>query len=142
MNASDLMASDHVWACAETADARSVACMMLDYDVGAIPVLDSDGRLEGIVTDRDLCCRVIAEGRSYETPIRDVMSTSVQTVHCDADLHEIESLMREYKIRRLPVVDSDYCLRGFVSFADLARHCHSPVEEHELVGVMESICTP
>ncbi|KKK83651.1 hypothetical protein LCGC14_2791240, partial [marine sediment metagenome] len=73
--------------------------------------LDTNGRLEGIVTDRDLCCRVLGQGRSFDTPVREVMSMTMHTVHPDADLSEVESIMRENKIRRIPVVDDDDRLR-------------------------------
>ena len=142
MKASDLMITEHVWACAETADVRTVAEMMAEHNVGAIPVLDQEGQLEGIITDRDLCCRVLAKGRSFETPIREVMSKSVESVHPDTDLKEIEAHMRDRKIRRLPVVDNNNKLRGFISFSDLARHCHGIQEEHELMSVLEMICAP
>ena len=141
MKAHDLMAAHEVWACAETSDCRQVAEMMAEHNVGSIPVLDTEGRLEGIVTDRDLCCRVIAKGRSFETPIREIMTPSVHTVSPETSLGEIESLMKQYRIRRLPVVDSDNRLQGFISLGDLARHCHGPLKEHHLAEVLESVST-
>ncbi len=142
MNALDVMTAHEVWACAETSDAREVAKMMAEHDVGAIPVLDQDGRLEGIVTDRDLCLKVIAEGWSFDTPIRRLMSEPVFSVHIQTSLTEIESLMREHKIRRLPVVDDDNRLQGFISIGDLARHCHTIGDEHELAGVLGAVSLP
>lgn len=142
MKASDVMTTEHVWACAESADARSVAQMMSEHDVGLIPVLDPNGRLEGVVTDRDLCCRVLAKGRSMETPIKEIMTTKVETVHPDSSLQDIEQLMRSCKIRRLPVVDQENRLEGVISFSDLAHHCQSSSEEHELFTVFDTICRP
>ena len=139
MKASDLMTKHEVWACAESADAQQVAQMMWDHNVGAIPVLDSDGRLEGIVTDRDLCCKIIATGSSYSTPIRQIMSGPAYSVGPDADLEEIESLMRQHKIRRIPVVDANARLKGFISMADIACYVHTPVEEHDLISVLEAV---
>lgn len=141
MKAHDLMAAHEVWACAETSDCRQVAQMMVEHDVGSIPVLDTEGRLEGIVTDRDLCCRLIAEGRSFETPIREIMTPSVHSVSPKTSLGDIESVMKQYKIRRLPVVDSDNRLQGFISLGDLARHCHGLLKEHHLAEVLESVST-
>ncbi len=140
MNASDIMTRHEVWACGESATAREVAQMMMQHNVGAIPILDDQGRLEGIVTDRDLCCKLIAEERSCDTPIRQIMSEPVQCVHPDTPLYEIESLMRQHRIRRLPVVDDEMHLKGFISVGDLASHCASVEEEHELVGVMGAVC--
>ena len=142
MNAREIMESNEVWACAETDDCRHVARMMAEHDVGSIPLLDKEGRLDGIVTDRDICCRIVAEGRSFETPARDVMSSPVFTCSPDADLREIEAIMRENKIRRLPVVDDDRKLRGFISLGDLARHCHGLWKEHHLAEVLESVSSP
>ncbi len=142
MKASEIMTAHEVWACAETSDAQQVAKMMVEHDVGSIPVLDSDGRLEGIVTDRDLCCEIIAEGCSITTPISELMSEPVHTVQPDASLEEVESRMRQYRIRRLPVVDDDNRLKGFISIGDLARHCGTTAEEHEFVSVMETVSKP
>lgn len=142
MNARDIMTAYKVWACSETSDARQVGRLMAEHDVGAIPVLDPDGRLEGIVTDRDLCCKVIATGRDLDVRVRKIMSKPVHAVRPDDSLERIESIMREHKIRRVPVVDSDNRLQGFISMADLACHCSSPEEEHELVGVLETVSRP
>lgn len=142
MRASDMMTSEYLWACGDSTDAREVAQMMCEHDIGAVCVLDVNGRLEGIVTDRDITCRVVAAGRSLQTPVREIMSVSLATVHPDADLREVESVMRRHKVRRLPVVNGEDKLQGFISLADLTRHCRNPQDEHNLVGVMEAICTP
>ena len=60
MNASELMSHDHLRVCGDQTDALEAAQLMTDHDIGAIPVLDRQGRLEGIVTDRDICCRIVA----------------------------------------------------------------------------------
>ena len=142
MKASDLMTTQHLWVCGEDTDAQETAQLMCDHDVGAIPVLDKTGRLEGMITDRDLSCRVLAAGRDLSTPIREIMSTPPCSVHEDADLKEIEAIMRDHKVRRVPVVDDENRLKGMISLADLAHYCYSSPEEHELVGVMDAICTP
>ena len=80
MKASDIMTAHDLWATSDSSDIIEVSRMMAEHNVGAIPVLDEMGRLEGIVTDRDICCRIVAQGKSYETPVRDIMSRSVQTV--------------------------------------------------------------
>ena len=139
MKARDIMTSTEVWSSFESSDARSVARLMAFHNVAAIPVRDSPGRLEGIVTDRDLCCRLIAEGRNFETPISELMTRPAHSVSPDADLQEIESTMRQHRIRHLPVVDADNKLQGFISLSDLARHCGGTEAAHELVGVLEAI---
>ena len=139
MKASDIMTSHDLWVIGETSDVIEVARMMAEHNVGSIPVLDETGRLEGIVTDRDICVRVVALGKSYETPVRDIMSRSVQTVHPDADLKDVESLMRDRKIRRVPIVDDQMRLKGFISLADLARHCDSRKQAREVIEVLEDV---
>lgn len=142
MRAYELMTAHNVWACAETSDCRHVAQMMTEHDIGSIPVLDSEGRLEGIVTDRDICCRVVAQGRSYETPVREIMSTGVHTCSPDSNVKEIETMMTEYRIRRLPVVDSDNKLQGFISLSDLARRCHGLLTEKRVAAVLANVSRP
>lgn len=139
MRARDIMTSTEIWSTADSSDARSVARLMAFHNVAAIPIVDSQGRLEGIITDRDLCCRLVAEGRSFETPISDLMTEPARCVHPDADLEEIEQVMRQFRVRHLPVVDDDRRLLGFISLSDLARHCGGTQEEHELVGVLEAV---
>jgi CBS domain-containing protein len=140
MNARDIMTAHEVWACPETSNAQEVARMMLDHNVGAIPVLDSEGRLEGIITDRDMCCKLVAEGRSIGTPVREFMSEPAYRVYPETSIQEIESIMRRFKIRRLPVVDDEQKLQGFISIGDLAHYCNTAEDEHEFVGVMETVC--
>ena len=139
MLARDLMTMREVFSASETDDAMSVARMLAARNVASLPVVDRDGRLLGIVTDRDLCCRILAEGRSYETPVRDIMSSPVRTVALDSSLEEIESVMRTNRIRHLPVLDDDNRLQGIISLSDLARHCDSVHHERQLVGVLEAV---
>jgi CBS-domain-containing membrane protein len=141
MKASEIMAPHEVWACADTTDCRHAAQMMRDHDIGSLPVLDQDGKLEGIITDRDLCCRMIAEGKSFETPVKEIMSTPVQTCGTDTEADQIESMMRQHKVRRVPVVDADNKLQGFISLGDLARHGQEIGREH-LAEVLEAVSAP
>jgi CBS domain-containing protein len=139
MKASEIMTKHDLWVTGENADVIEVSRMMAEHNVGSVPVLDEMGRLEGIVTDRDICCRIVSLGKSYETPVRDIMSRSVQTVKPDTDIKEVERIMRERKVRRVPVVDDDLRLKGFISLADLARHCEGRRQEHEVAEVLEDI---
>lgn len=139
MKASEIMTSHDLWVIGESSDVIEVSRMMAEHNVGSIPVLDETGRLEGIVTDRDICCRVVALGKSYETPVRDIMSRSVQTVLPDTDLRDVETIMRERKIRRVPVVDEQMHLKGFIALADLARHIESRKQAREVAGVLEDV---
>lgn len=143
MKASDIMTATELSVCSEDTNAREVAQLMLEHNVGAVPVLDKEGRLEGIVTDRDLVLRLIAEGKSYDTPIREIMSDEVLAVFPDTDIEEIEQVMRENKIRRLPVIDDNQEIRGFISMSDLLQACQGrKKDEQKLVSVLEEICAP
>ncbi len=140
MNAREIMTSTEVWSSAESSDARSVARLMALHNVAAVPVLDLQGRLEGMITDRDLCCRLLAEGPSYDTPVSELMTTRPRSAHLEESMEDIELLMRQHRLRFLPVVDNDNRLQGLISLADLARHCGASSEaEHELVGVLEAV---
>ncbi len=139
MNASDIMTCNDLHSSADVSDARAVARMMAFHNVAAIPVLDTQGGLEGIITDRDLCCRVIAEGRSLETPITELMTRPVRTVGPDASVDEVETIMRECRIRHLPVVDDENRMLGFISLSDLARCCSCSGDADELVSVLTAV---
>ena len=142
MKASEIMSSKPVYSCTESTPAREAAKMMLDHNVGAIPVENESRMCLGIVTDRDLCCRILASGGDPDTPVSEIMSTSPQCIDADANIREVESMMREHKIRRLPVCDKQQRVIGFISTSDLLHHCRGPQEEHELTGVLDEICSP
>src|SRR6185436_15745644 len=98
------------------------ASLMRQEDVGALPVVDEQdgGRLVGMVTDRDIVVRAVAEGRDPHTVhVGDVASRDVVTVEADDDLDEAMTLMAKHQVRRLPVVE-DGRLVGVVAQADLA----------------------
>jgi CBS domain-containing protein len=98
---------------------EEVASMMKEEDTGAIPVLDED-QLVGIITDRDIVVRCIAEGKdATETNVEDILSEDLVTIEPDADVEEAARLMSERQIRRLPVVE-DGMLIGVVSLGDIA----------------------
>jgi len=92
---------------------------MREADTGAIVVLD-DGRVNGIITDRDITVRLVANDRDSGTPVREVASTAdVETVGPDASIEQVVQLMRTRAIRRLPVVENGAAV-GIVSIGDLA----------------------
>lgn len=98
------------------------AGLMRQLDVGAVPVCDQD-RLAGMLTDRDLVVRAIAEGRDPNaTSVREVMSEGIVYVLDDQSVEETARLMEQKQIRRLPVLDAAKRLVGIVSLGDLARH--------------------
>ena len=103
------------------------ARLMKEEDVGIVPVVErvggaeTRGRLVGVITDRDIAVRHVAEGRSADTPVRDVMSGGVKTAGPDDSVDSVMTLMGSEQVRRVPVVDERGSLVGMVSQADLAR---------------------
>ena len=103
---------------------KEAARQMHDMHVGALPVVDND-TLVGIITDRDICCKVTATGRDAGwTKVEEVMVKEVATCFEDQDVAEAASLMQEHHIRRLAVLNRDNGMVGFLSVDDLARSSH------------------
>ncbi len=100
---------------------REAARLMRENRVGSVVVLDEAGRLAGILTERDIAYRVVAEGRSYDTLVGEVMTRDVITIREDATIAEAARLMIGLGVRHLPVVDVNGRVIGVVSLRDLAR---------------------
>ena len=107
---------------------REVARMMDEIDAGALPVGEND-RLVGMITDRDIAVRAVAQGKGPDTPVRDVMSREVKYCYEDEDLEHVAENMGELQVRRLPVVSRDKRLVGIVALGDIARS-----EDHGTTG--------
>ncbi len=110
--------------CTADESAQSVARLMSLRNVGAIPVIadERSRRLIGIVTDRDLCCRVLALGKpGHGVRIGEVMTRNPFTITPEATLAECENVMQKNRVRRVPVVDEDGRCVGIVAQADVAR---------------------
>ncbi len=119
MQVSDVM-SQSVDLVNPNAPIREAAICMRDDNVGALPVGEND-RLIGMITDRDIAVRGVAEDRDGTTSVRDVMSHSICYCFDDNDLQEAARLMAKHQVRRLPVLNRDKRLVGIVALADLAR---------------------
>ena len=97
------------------------AHLLSRYNIGSLPVMTSEGRLRGILTDRDIVTRCVAAEELPETcRVRDIMTRSIVTVDEDADIREAAKLMSDGRIRRLPVLRGDL-LVGMLSLGDLSR---------------------
>ena len=107
---------------------REVAKIMDDIDAGAMPVGEND-RLVGMITDRDIAIRAVAQGKGPETPVREVMSSEVKYCFEDEDLEHVAKNMGDMQVRRLPVVNRDKRLVGIVALGDIARK-----EDHATTG--------
>lgn len=103
------------------ATVREAAQRMRSMDIGSLPVCDGS-HLLGMITDRDITVRAIADGRDpAQTPVRDAMTPSVEYVFEDDDVQRATQIMQDKQIRRLPVVSRDKRLVGIVALADIAR---------------------
>jgi len=97
---------------------KQAAIIMRDNDIGFVPVVEGS-RLVGVVTDRDLVIRALADDSPGSTSVGDVLSTDIKTVSSDTTVDDAAELMAANQIRRLPVVDNGE-LRGVISIGDLA----------------------
>jgi CBS domain-containing protein len=98
-------------------------------------------RLVGVLTDRDVACRCVAEGKSPDTPVRDIMTTNPQSCHPEDDIAAVEQIMVEARVRRVPVVDANECCVGMIAQADLALN-HDAASDQEVGRVVEQISEP
>jgi CBS domain-containing protein len=127
--ARDVMTPDPA-CCSPDTTLDEVAKMMIHNDCGQIPVIDSADQVIGVITDRDIVCRMVAEGKNPMAYTAETcMSEPVITVSADTNLPDVLAVMEKHQIRRVPVVDDRGCCAGIVSQADLAW-----AESHEQVA--------
>jgi CBS domain-containing protein len=137
-NVSDVMTPDPE-ICAPSSTLREVAQLMVECDCGEIPVCDEQGIPVGVVTDRDIVCRVIAVGKDPGALVaEDCMSSPVITATLDTSIEECTQLMEHYQLRRLPVVDERGVCCGIVAQADLA----TKGELEAVAEVVEKVSQP
>ena len=116
--------------------AREAASFMLRADAGAIPVTEGD-RLLGMITDRDIAVRGVAEGHGPDTPVRELMTNDMVCVRIDDDIEDAASKMSDAQVRRLPVLDEQERLCGIVSLGDLSRETDIDCAAEALEGVSQ-----
>ena len=103
--------------------AGEAAQIMKSEDIGSLPIVDGD-KLVGVISDRDLAIRIVAEGRGTDTPIDEIASKDVVTVDPQQSLEEAARLMAQHQVRRLPVVEEDGRVVGILAQADVAQTGH------------------
>jgi CBS domain-containing protein len=103
---------------------QEAAHRMRDINIGSLPVWEN-GQLLGMITDRDICCRAVAEGRDVtRATVGEIMSRNVTFCFSDDDIADAAQLMERKRIRRLAVLNRDRTMAGFLSVDDLAHHSH------------------
>jgi CBS domain-containing protein len=128
VTARDIMTSDPVY-CTPDTGLHEVAKLMVEYDCGEIPVVERiDPEIEdilrpvGVITDRDITCRAVAQGKNaLEMTVGECMTTPCVTLPENSGVEHCCAVLEQYQIRRAPVVDRDGRLCGIVSQADIAR---------------------
>ena len=125
---------------------QRVAQLMAEHDCGSIPVVTAADKRElvGVVTDRDIAIRAVAENRPASTPVGEIMTQNPDCVTPDDDLERVEKLMADRQIRRVVVVDDTGEPVGIIAQADLARAAKrgNDPSPKEMVDVLEKISQP
>ena len=137
--------SDHLVCCTAETSLGDVARLMADHDCGEIPVVGPGDRREliGVVTDRDITCRAVAQGRNpLGLTAKDCMSSPVVTVAADAAIEDCCRVMEQSQVRRVPVVDERGECCGIVSQADIARVASEQVPGHVVREVSRETSAP
>jgi signal-transduction protein with cAMP-binding, CBS, and nucleotidyltransferase domain len=138
--------SHPVISCPVDCTADVPARLMWEFDCGIIPLVDQDGRIAGIVTDRDLCMAALMRGKPlFEIQVNTVMTRDVICCHADDGTETAESQMRDNRIRRVPITDDDRHPVGMFAMNDLARLASGSkrsVVDREVVRTLATVSQP
>jgi len=122
--------------CSGNATLDQVAQLMAQYDCGEIPIVNGSDQPIGVITDRDIVCRVVAKGMNpMAHTAEQYMSRPVVTVRTDAPLNDVLSTMERHQIRRVPVIDEQGCCAGMIAQADVAR----VGQEHDVAELVREV---
>ena len=146
MRIQDIM-SRPVIVCGRNDTLNAAARLMWEHDCGVVPVVDDDGRIAGIVTDRDICMAAYTQGRILgEIPVAVAMSGRVLSCRADDSLESAERVMSDNQVRRLPVLDKEDRPVGLVSYSDVVRHAstmaHGDGVDFEVIRGLAAITRP
>jgi CBS domain-containing protein len=129
--------------CLRETTIREAAGLMREYDCGSIPVVDSmeKRKLIGIVTDRDIAIRAVADGKGSDTPVGELMTESPVAADADDEVETVREVMIREQIRRVPVTDRGGVIGGIIAQADLARE-DAAASDREVGRIVEAISEP
>lgn len=145
MKVQEIMTSE-VQSCSPENDLATAATMMWNYDCGCVPVVDGEGQVIGMVTDRDICMAVATRLRTAsEITVGEVMTGEVHACAPDEDVKNALDVMREKKLRRLPVVATDGALIGILSINDVVLHAEKGAGKHhvahkDVMATLKTLC--
>jgi CBS domain-containing protein len=145
MIARDLMTSD-VTTCSAAADLATVAHIMWECDCGAVPVVNEDRTVTGMITDRDICIAAATRCAAPQSiQVHEIMATEVYTCSVDDDVRAVLNTMKERRVRRLPVLDEHERLVGIVSMNDLVAKAEcrkgADVPGEDFLTTLKAICS-
>lgn len=144
LRAADVMTDNPETVTADT-PLMEAARKMRELDVGIIPVVESESsrRLRGVITDRDIAVRAVAEGKdANSTTVGDVMTSRVQTCNKNDTLRDVMEVMESEQVRRVPITDREGRLVGIIAQADVAMDVDSPRGRKRVARTLESISEP
>lgn len=143
MKVRDLMVPE-VKCCATNSPLNTAAQIIWDNDIGCVPIVDNDGHVVGMLTDRDICMAAYTRGVSLrELPVTSAMSKKVFSCAPDEDIAAAEKVMREKQVRRLPLIDPHGRLARVISVSDVARWTQQQAQaatDAEFTRLMASVC--
>ncbi len=130
--------SKNVSAARRETSLKDVAVILKDGDIGILPIVEEDThKLIGLITDRDIVVRAVADGKNVtETSVGEIMTTELFTAKPDDFAFEAVRLMGDKQVRRIPIVDDEGVLQGIVSMADIALEME---DEREIAETLEEI---
>jgi CBS domain-containing protein len=124
----------------------AIARLMWEFDCGIVPLVGDDGRLKGVITDRDVCMAAYTQGKPLSSiSAASAMSKDVISCHTTDSVETTERLMRDNQIRRVPVLDAENRPVGIVSMNDIVRlaaRAHKSGVDREFVETLAAVCQP
>ena len=139
MKVREIMTSD-VKACRPETNLAEAVKLMWDRDCGVLPVVKSDGKVSGMITDRDICVAMVTRGQTADRiTVSDVTTGKAYTCSPDDDAVVALQTMKMQRVRRLPVVDAQGRLRGILSLNDVLTHAGA-ASSTEIMSTIASIC--
>lgn len=128
-----------VWAAKPETTIYDIAKLMETNQIGCVPICDANNDLVGLITDRDIVLRGIGSDKNVKTtPVSEIMSTNICTCTPEEDVYDVECIMSQNQVRRVPVVDNNKVI-GILTIGDLA-HWNNKIGKQEVCNTISNIC--